>query len=201
MAQLLKASSLDSDDFSDRKPDSLTGSRYGWREGTSAMNKFDLAVYAGLVIAMLAGFRTGLLRSAITILAYLFAMPIAVWVMSYVPALDEQYRSPLPHNVGFLLGAFLIVGMALGKFARMMVEEAVGDDPGLVDRFAGAALGAARVGLVATSVVLVFDRLIPVGREPAFLEGSQLRPIFSAAGQRGFRVLPTEAVAAIDHLR
>jgi membrane protein required for colicin V production len=165
------------------------------------MNKFDLAVYAGLVIAVLAGFRTGLLRSAVTILAYVFAMPIAVWVMSYVPPLDEQYRSPLPHNVGFLLGVFLIVGMVFGKFARMMVDEAVGDEPGLVDRFGGAALGALRVGLIATSVVLVFDRLIPAGRQPAFLEGSQLRPILSSVGQRGFRSLPTEAVAAIDHLR
>ena len=165
------------------------------------MNKFDLAVYAGLVIAVLAGFRTGLLRSAVTILAYVFAMPIAVWVMSYVPPLDEQYRSPLPHNVGFLLGVFLIVGMVFGKFARMMVDEAVGDEPGLVDRFGGAALGALRVGQIATSVVLVLDRLIPVGRQPAFLEGSQLRPIFSSLGQRGFRSLPSEAVAAIDHLR
>jgi len=88
-----------------------------------------------------------------------------------------------------------------GKFARMMVDEAVGDEPGLVDRFGGAALGALRVGLIATSVVLVFDRLIPAGRQPAFLEGSQLRPILSSVGQRGFRSLPTEAVAAIDHLR
>jgi membrane protein required for colicin V production len=165
------------------------------------MNKFDLAVYAGLVIAMLAGFRTGLVRSALTIVAYIFAMPIAVWLMSYVPPLDEQYRSPLPHNVGFLLGAFLIVGMVFGKFARMMVDEAVGDEVGLVDRFCGAALGAVRVGLVATSMVLVFDRLIPLGRQPAFLEGSQLRPIFSSVGQKGFRSLPPEAVAAIDHLR
>jgi membrane protein required for colicin V production len=165
------------------------------------MNKFDLAVYAGLVIAIGAGFKTGLLRSAMTVVAYIFAMPIAVWVMSYIPPLDEQYHSPLPHNVGFLLGVFLLIGMVFGKFARMLVDEAVGDDPGLVDRFAGAALGAVRVGLIATSVVLVFDHLIPVGREPAFLEGSQLRPIFSTVGQRGFRSLPSEAVAAIDHLR
>jgi membrane protein required for colicin V production len=165
------------------------------------MNKFDIAVYAGLLVAVLAGFRTGLLRSALTIVAYVLAMPIAVWLMSYVPPLDEGYRSPLPCNVGFLFGAFLVIGFVLGKFARMMVDDAVGDEPGLLDRFGGAALGAVRVALVATSVVLVFDRVIPVGREPAFLEGSQLRPIFSSLGQRGFRSLPSEAVAAIDRLR
>ncbi len=48
------------------------------------MNSFDIAVYAGLAIAVVTGFNAGLLRSAITILAYLFATPIAVWVMSIV---------------------------------------------------------------------------------------------------------------------
>jgi len=42
------------------------------------MNSFDIAVYLGSIIAVVTGFKTGLLRSALTILAYLFAMPIAV---------------------------------------------------------------------------------------------------------------------------
>lgn len=165
------------------------------------MNTFDLAVMIGLVVAIFSGFATGLLRSAITILAYLFAMPIAVGVMSYVPPLDEQYASPLGHNTGFFIGAFLITGMVLGKFARIMVDDAVGDDPGIVDRLAGGALGAVRVGLVATSIVLVFDQLIPAGQQPAFLKGSQLRPILSEAAQKGFRSLPPEISATIDRLK
>lgn len=165
------------------------------------MNMFDLAVFVGLLVALFGGFSTGLVRSAITIVAYLIAMPIAVAVMSYVPPLDEQYASPLGHNMGFFLGAFLLIGMVLGKFARMMVDEAIGDEPGIADRLGGAALGALRVGLIATSVVMVFDQIIPVGREPAFLEGSQLRPLFSEAGKRGFRSLPPQAVAAIKRLQ
>jgi len=172
-----------------------------WSNAISVMNTFDLAVMIGLIVAVFSGFATGLLRSAITILAYLFAMPIAVWVMSYVPALDDKYASPLGHNTGFFLGAFLITGMVLGKFARMMVDDAVGDDPGIVDRLAGGGLGVVRVGLVATSIVLVSDQLIPAGQQPAFLKGSQLRPIFSDIGQRGFRSLPPEAAAAIDRLK
>ena len=165
------------------------------------MNTFDLVVFLGLAIATVTGFGTGLVRSAATILAYLVAMPIAVWVMSYVPPLDEQYASPLGHNAGFFLGAFLVIGMVLGKLARMMVNDAIGPELGVVDRLAGAALGAVRVGLVAISVVMVFDRLIPAADEPAFLKGSQLRPLLSAAGQSGFRSLPPEAAAAIDRLK
>jgi len=165
------------------------------------MNLFDLAIMIGFVVAILSGFATGLVRSAITIVAYLIAMPLAVLVMSYVPPLDEKYASPLGHNTGFFIGAFLIIGMVLGKLARVIVDQTVGDEPGIFDRLAGGVLGAVRVGLVATSIVLVFDHIIPVGQEPGFLKGSQLRPIFSEAGQRGFRSLPADVASAIDRIK
>ena len=46
------------------------------------MNSFDAAVSVGLVFAVVTGFNTGLVRSAVTILAYLFAAPLAMAVMS-----------------------------------------------------------------------------------------------------------------------
>ena len=164
------------------------------------MNSFDIAVFLGLLIATFTGFSSGLIRSAVTIVAYVVAMPIAVWVMSFVPPLTENYNSPLMQNAGFFLGAFLVIGMVLGKLARIPLDEALGE-PGFVDRLGGAALGALRVGLVATSVVLVFDQLIPSYRQPAFLQGSQLRPFFSEMGQKGVRALPPELTAAIDRLK
>jgi membrane protein required for colicin V production len=54
---------------------------------------------------------------------------------------------------------------------------------------------------VATTVVLIFDQLVPVDRQPAFLNGSQLRPIFSAVGQKGFKSLPPEVATTIDRLK
>ena len=61
--------------------------------------------------------------------------------------------------------------------------------------------GAIRVGLVATTFVLIFDQLLPANHQPAFLNGSQLRPLFSAAGQMGFRSLPPDVAATIDRLK
>jgi membrane protein required for colicin V production len=166
------------------------------------MNSFDIVVLLGLVIAVVTGFNTGLLRSVVTILAYLFAMPLALWVMSTLaPRLGGQFEQPLAQNWGFFVGVFLAAGLGLGKLARIALDETIGSELGIVDRLSGAALGALRVGLVATSVVLVFDQLIPAGREPAFLKGSQLRPLFSAAGQKGFRSLPPEFAATIDRLK
>ena len=50
-------------------------------------------------------------------------------------------------------------------------------------------------------MVLIFDRLIPPDREPAFLRGSQLRPMLSKAGQMGVKSLPPETTAFIDQLK
>jgi membrane protein required for colicin V production len=166
------------------------------------MNSFDVLVYLGLLIAVITGFNTGLLRSAITILAYLFAMPIAVWATSYLaPQISGKLGSPLPQNSLLFFGTFLVAGMVLGKCARMMLDETIGSEAGIGDRLGGAALGAARVGLVAITLVLIFDQLVPIDRQPAFLTGSQLRPLFSAAGQMGFKSLPPDVAATIDRLK
>jgi len=166
------------------------------------MNSFDAAVYLALIVAVVTGFNTGLLRSAVTILAYLIAMPIAVWIMSLVPsAIDDNLNSPLMQNSVLLFGTFLIVGIGLGKLMRMALDETIGPGAGIGDRLAGAALGAVRVGLVAITLVLIFDQLVPADRQPAFLVGSTLRPLLSVAGQRGFRSLPPDVAATIDRLK
>jgi membrane protein required for colicin V production len=55
--------------------------------------------------------------------------------------------------------------------------------------------------LLAVLLVLVFDRIIPPGREPAFLKGSQWRPVLSSAGQYGLQSLPPEVENYIDRLK
>jgi membrane protein required for colicin V production len=166
------------------------------------MNSFDAVVYLGLTIAVVTGFNTGLLRSALTILAYLIAMPIAVWIMSLVaPGIDGKFNSPLTQNSLLFFGIFLVAGMVLGKLMRMALDDTIGAEAGIGDRLAGAALGAVRVGLVAITMVLIFDRLVPPDRQPAFLIGSHLRPLLSIAGQMGFKTLPPDVVAYIDRLK
>ena len=166
------------------------------------MNSFDAVVYLGLLVAVVTGFNAGLLRSAATILAYLIAMPIAVWAMSLIsPQIDGKFGSPLTQNSLLFFGIFLIVGIVLGKLMRMALDEAIGPGTGIGDRLAGAALGAVRVGLVAITLLLIFDRFVPVDRQPAYLTGSQLRPLLSVAGQKGFQSLPPDVVAYIDRLK
>jgi membrane protein required for colicin V production len=194
---------IDTDDFSDRKPVLLTKSPDPKQlEKSSPMNSFDAVVFLALIVATVTGFNAGLLRSAATILAYLIAMPIAVMMMSLVSTgTDGKLGSPLLQNSPLLFGIFLIAGIVLGKLMRMAIDETVGPQAGIADRLAGAALGAVRIGLVAVTLVLTFDQLTPSGRQPAFLAGSQLRPLLSEAGQRGFKSLPPDVVAYIDRLK
>jgi membrane protein required for colicin V production len=166
------------------------------------MNIFDAAVTVALIVAIMTGFNAGLLRSAVTILAYLFAMPLAVWLMSLLaPANNAATGSPLAQNSLLFFAMFLVAGMALGKMARMAIDETIGSEAGIGDRLAGALLGAARVGLVAITLVLIFDQLVPADRQPAYLTGSQLRPLLSMAGQKGFKSLPPDVTAYIDRLK
>ena len=163
------------------------------------MNSFDAVVTAATLAAVIMGFNAGLLRSAVTILAYLFAMPIAVWASSLVS--HDAGTLALMQNPLTFSGTFLASGIVLGKIMRLAVDEAVGTESGIADRLAGSVLGAVRVGLVAISLVVIFDQLVPADRQPSYLTGSRLRPLFSAAGQMGLQSLPPDITAYVDRLK
>jgi membrane protein required for colicin V production len=166
------------------------------------MNSFDAVIYVGLAIAVITGFNTGLVRSAVTILAYLFAAPVAMAVMSAVsPPASGNLAAVLTQNTLVFFVIFLLVGMAFGKLARVAIDEATGTEAGIVDRLCGAMLGAVRVGLIAVTIVLVVDQFLPPQLQPPWLTGSQLRPWLSAAGQKGVKSLPPDVAATLDRLK
>ena len=164
------------------------------------MNPFDVVIYAAAAAAAVLGFSAGLLRSLATILGYLIAAPLAVAMTPRVMALAPGLVPPAQTWL-VPVGVFLLAALLVGALLRSAVSGFVGDEINLIDRVAGAALGAVRIGLVAVLIVLVFDRIIPAGREPAFLTDSRLRPYLSAAGQMGLKSLPPEAEAYIDRLK
>jgi membrane protein required for colicin V production len=165
------------------------------------MNMFDAAVYILTIIAAVSGFNAGFLRSVATILGYLAAMPIAVAIAPHVAGMIGQPAAVGMQDSGLLFGIFFIGGIALGALLRAAVGEMAGESIHVTDRLAGAAFGAARAMLVAVTMVLIFDQLIPPGHEPQFLRGSQLRPILSAAARAGLKSLPPEVMAYIDRLK
>jgi membrane protein required for colicin V production len=166
------------------------------------INPFDGAIYLFLLIAVVTGFRAGLLRSLATIFAYLAAAPVAVTMApSVTPFLMTQFKLQASQTWMVFAGLFLVTGFIIGALLKLAISEIVGKEIGIADRMGGALLGAVRIGLLAVLMVLIFDRIIPAGREPAFLTGSQLRPILSKAGQAGLKSLPSDIEEYIDRLK
>jgi len=166
------------------------------------INLFDAAIYLCLFIAVVTGFTSGLLRSLATIFGYVCAMPLAVTAAPWLSKLlIEQFKMPQAQPWVTFVGIFLLAGMLLSALFRFMVGEMVGTEVNIADRMAGAVLGAVRVGLLAVLIVVIFDRIIPAGREPAFLSGSQWRPVLSLAGRTGLKSLPPDVANFIDRLK
>src|ERR1700712_3152934 len=113
------------------------------------MNSFDAVFYLALIFAVVTGFNIGLLRSAIKILGYLIAMPIAMTATSLLAPqvggkIGPAFGSALAQNSILFFAIFLISGMLLGQVGRLLVDDATGSHPSLVDRVGGMVLGAVR---------------------------------------------------------
>jgi membrane protein required for colicin V production len=171
------------------------------------MNPFDGAIYGLTLVAIVLGFRAGLLRSLATIFGYLAAAALAVALTpKLAPFVTERFNLPafsIPGGQNGLVFAavFLVSGLLMSALLRMAVSETTGPQPGIADRAGGATLGAIRIVLLAVLLVLILERIIPAGREPAWLAGSKLRPVLSQAGANGLRSLPPDVADYIDGLK
>lgn len=166
------------------------------------MNIFDAVVLGFALLAIAFGFHAGLLRSLATILGYVVAAPFAVAV---TPPLAHVVAGTVDVSGGrgalVLFAVFVVSGMLISALLRRAIADIIGSEIGLFDRIAGAMLGAVRIILVAVLMVMIFDRIIPANREPAWLSQSRLRPVLSAAGRQGLRALPPNVIAYIDRLK
>src|SRR3972149_8573661 len=156
--------------------------------GTLSLNPFDAAIYLVALVAVVMGFNAGLLRSLATIFGYLVAAPVAV---AATPPLakffTELFHLPPTQPWVEFCAVFLAAGLVLSWMCRAAVSELIGPRVSFPDRVAGALLGAVGIALLAVLLVLIFDRIIPAGREPSFLIGSPPRPLLSAARRAGRR--------------
>jgi membrane protein required for colicin V production len=150
-------------------------------------------------VAIVVGFRSGLIRSAATILGYISAAPLAVQAATFASRAVDGLSSTQGSLI--FLGVFLVGGMAVATAMRMAIDVVAGVEIGPLDRLAGSLLGLIRVSLIAVTAVLVFDRIIPAGRDPAFLAGSLLRPVLSVVARTDLKARPPETAAFIDQIK
>jgi len=148
------------------------------------------------------GFMTGLLRTLATIIVYICGAGIAVAAPPKTVSLLANYpKIPTPQTWIVVVAIFIVAGVLISALLRLIVSGMTGRNISVPDRIAGAALGGVRFAMLAIMLVLVFDRMMPPGREPAFLRGSQWRPVLSSAAQYGIQSLPPEAEDYLDRLK
>jgi membrane protein required for colicin V production len=148
------------------------------------------------------GFNSGLLRSLATIIGYVIAAPVALGVAPAATLfLTQHYAMPEAYSGTVTACILLITGVLFSALLRRMLNDVVGTEIGFVDRVTGALLGIARIALLAVMIAVIFDRILPPGRQPQWLKESQLYPKLSAWGQIGVKALPPEAIAYIDRLK
>jgi membrane protein required for colicin V production len=166
------------------------------------MTMFDATVLVAMLVAIVMGYRAGLLRSLATIVGYLLAAPVAIVAApNLVPLLTTQSSPSQGTGMVLIAGVFLFVGMITAALLRNAVGLVSGDTITMPDRISGGALGALRVFLLAILMVLIFERIIPAKHEPAWLAQSRIRPLLSAAGEQGVRTLPPDVLAQIDRMK
>jgi len=159
------------------------------------MNIFDAVVIGVMLVAIVIGYQSGLLRSLATILGYAMAAPLAIALM---PTLAPY----LPANNYFtFFVVFMVLAVLLAAGFRSALSQTTGEDIRVFDRVAGALLGAVRIGLLAVLMVLIFDRIIPPHLRPPWLTESQLRPYLAMAAERGLRTLPPDVTDYIDRIK
>src|SRR4051812_25158420 len=102
------------------------------------INSFDAVVCVLAIVAVIAGFRSGLLRSVATILGYVAAMPFALALAPRV-ATGLDARMPMAADRAWLtfLAIFLVAGLLLSALLRVAVSETVGEHVSIPDRLAG----------------------------------------------------------------
>jgi membrane protein required for colicin V production len=170
--------------------------------GRWTVNSFDAIICGMAALAVFMGINSGLLRSLATIVGYVAAMPIAVTVSPQLSQFIADQLSVWRLQDGEVLCAvFLLVGLVLSALFRFSVSEMVGSEISIPDRLAGGLLGGVRIGVLAVLMVMVFDRVIPAGQDPAFLNGSRLRPLLTMLGQRTLKSLPQDVTEYVDQLK
>src|ERR1700687_906989 len=91
------------------------------------INLLDAAVSLCLIVAVITGFTSGLLRSLATIFGYVCAMPLAVTGAPWLSKiLIDQFKMPQAQPWVAFVGIFLIAGMLLSALFRLTVSEMAG---------------------------------------------------------------------------
>jgi membrane protein required for colicin V production len=141
------------------------------------LTTFDLAALAVIALSILVGFLRGLLRETLTIVTWVGAAVIAFYAFPYARELARRtIETEWMADAAALAVVFLVPLIAI----KVAAASAVGHIPdgalGAIDRFGGAAFGAARGAVLVSAAYLGLTVLVAPEDHPEGVKHALLLP-------------------------
>ena len=138
---------------------------------------FDIAALAVIGLSVLVGFLRGAIKEALTIATWVGAGVVAFLTFPYARELARRtIETGWIADVAALCIVFLVPLIALKVAAEAAADHIPGGTLGTVDRFAGAAFGAARGALVVSLAYLALAILVAPQDHPEWVKEALILP-------------------------
>jgi len=162
------------------------------------MTLFDLVAIIMLLVSALIGLVRGALREMMTVVAFIFAVLVAVFGLRFTGPIARQAIEPdWAGNAAAILVVFVacyILVRVLGAGLQNRVHQT--ETLGAVDRAIGVGFGLFR-GLVALGVFhLVFHAATPPDRVPQWISGAALYPLSKTCAKALSKLAPEGSAVA-----
>ena len=144
------------------------------------MNPIDLAVLAVVALSAIFAFARGLVREALSIVAWVGAALITFYGFGAVSGIVSRLvatplLAQLIAGAGLFLVALIILTIATGAVARVVESSALSP----IDRTLGLIFGLMRGAVLVSVAYLVVDISLPPGERPVWLREARSEPLLA----------------------
>jgi membrane protein required for colicin V production len=141
------------------------------------LTTFDLAALAVIGLSVLVGFLRGVMREALTIVTWLGAAVVAFYAFPYARELARRtIETEWMADAAALAVVFLVPLIVIKVAAAAAVDHIPDGALGTIDRFAGAAFGAARGAVLVSAAYLGLTILVAPEDHPEGVKHALLLP-------------------------
>jgi membrane protein required for colicin V production len=141
------------------------------------LTAFDIAALAVIGLSVLIGFLRGVIKETLTIATWLGAGVVAFYTFPYARELARRtIETEWLADAAALCVVFVVPLIALKVAAEVVADHIPGGTLGSVDRFAGAAFGAARGAVVVSVAYLCLAILVAPEDHPEWVKEALILP-------------------------
>ena len=157
------------------------------------MNGFDIAVLGVIALSAVFAFARGLVREALSIVAWVGAAAVTYYGISYVVAMVEpMVKNPLLSQLiagaGLFVISLIMFTMLTGYVARFVQSSALSP----IDRTLGLIFGLARGAFLASLAYLVLDISLPQNDRPGWIKQAKSEPFLAQGADLLRTALPEQ---------